>query len=127
MKNEEIPYHNTDEYIAQFPANIQARLQEIRAVIRAAAPEAKEKISYGMPAFDQNGVIVFFAAFKDHLSFFPTGSGREAFGAELDKYPGGKGTVQLSLTEPLPVDLIARIVKYRVEENKNKTLNRNKQ
>lgn len=117
---------STDEYIAQFPADIQARLQEIRSVIRAAAPEAKEKISYGMPAFDQNGVIVYFAAFKDHLSFFPTGSGRAAFGPELDKYPGGKGTVQLSLTEPLPVDLITQIVKYRVDENLKKAKTRKK-
>jgi uncharacterized protein YdhG (YjbR/CyaY superfamily) len=116
----------TEEYIAQFPPEIQAKLQEIRAAVRAAAPEAKEKISYGMPAFDQNGVLVYFAAFKDHLSFFPTGSGRAAFGAELDKYPGGKGTVQLSLTEPLPLDLIKRIVKYRLNENLEKASNHKK-
>lgn len=120
MKNEDLQYHNTDEYIAQFPPEIQAKLQDLRAAIKAAAPEAKEKISYGMPAFDQNGVLVYFAAFKDHLSFFPTGSGRAAFGAELDRYPGGKGTVQLPLNEPLPLDLIARIVKYRVNENMEK-------
>jgi uncharacterized protein YdhG (YjbR/CyaY superfamily) len=120
MKKEELHYQNTDEYIAQFPPEIQAKLQQLRATIKAAAPEAVEKISYGMPAFDQNGVLAYFAAFKDHLSFFPTGSGRAAFGNELDKYPGGKGTIQLSLSEPLPLDLVARIVKFRVEENKTK-------
>lgn len=114
----------TEEYIAQFPPEIQTKLQEIRAAIKSAAPDAREKISYGMPAFDQNGVLVYFAAFKDHLSFFPTGSGRTAFGSELDKYPGGKGTIQLSLTEPLPLDLIARIVKFRVDENTQKAKTR---
>jgi uncharacterized protein YdhG (YjbR/CyaY superfamily) len=115
---------STDEYIAQFPPEIQAKLQEMRATIKAAAPDAKEKISYGMPAFDQNGVLVYFAAFKDHLSFFPTGSGRAAFGEELNKYPGGKGTIQLPLNEPLPLDLITRIVKFRVSENLAKAKNK---
>lgn len=113
---------SVDAYIGQFPPEIQAKLQELRSAIRATAPEAVERISYGMPAYDFNGVLVYFAAFKDHLSFFPTGSGRAAFGEELAKYPGGKGTVQLSLEEPLPLDLITRIVNYRMEENKKKTI-----
>jgi uncharacterized protein YdhG (YjbR/CyaY superfamily) len=118
MKN--TGYTNIDEYIAQFPPEIQQKLLQMRATIRAAAPQAKEKISYGMPAFDENGVLVYFAAFKNHLSFFPTGSVRSAFGEELAKYPGGKGTVQLPLTDPLPLDLITRIVKYRQAENNAK-------
>jgi uncharacterized protein YdhG (YjbR/CyaY superfamily) len=106
-----------DEYIAAFPADIQKKLQILRKTIKAAAPEAVEKISYGMPAFDYKGTLVYIAAFKDHLSFFPTGSGREVFAAELTDYPGGKGTIQLPFEKPLPLDLISRIVKFRVAEN----------
>jgi uncharacterized protein YdhG (YjbR/CyaY superfamily) len=114
------PPTSIDDYISRFPPEIQTKLQELRNTIHAAAPEAVETISYQMPAFEQNGVLVYFAAFKNHLSFFPTGSGRAAFGKELEKYPGGKGTVQFPLDSPLPLELITRIVKFRVEENKKK-------
>jgi uncharacterized protein YdhG (YjbR/CyaY superfamily) len=119
MKESSLPT-SIDDYISRFSPEIQAKLQELRKTIHEAAPEAVETISYQMPAFDQNGVLVYFAAFKDHLSFFPTGSGRAAFGKELAKYPGGKGTVQLPFESPLPLELISRIVKFRVEENKKK-------
>ncbi len=116
-----------DEYIAQFPQEIQTKLNELRQTIRAAAPDAEERMGYGMPGYYQNGPVVYFAAFKDHISFFPTGSGREMFKDELAQYPGGKGTVQFSLSEPLPLDLVTRITKANVEENLAKGVkNRNK-
>ena len=85
-----------------------------------AAPEAQETISYGMPAFRQNGIIVYFAAFKDHIGFFPTSSGVSAFAGELSSYDTAKGTIRLPLDKPIPVDLIQKIVKFRVQENLNK-------
>jgi len=116
-----------DEYIAQFPQEIQTKLNELRQTIRAAAPDAEERMGYGMPGYYQNGPVVYFAAFKDHISFFPTGSGREMFKEELAQYPGGKGTVQFSLSEPLPLDLVTRITKAKIEENLAKGVkNRNK-
>jgi len=106
-----------DEYIALFPADIQKKLQLLRRTIHAAAPHATEKISYQMPAFYLEGNLVYFAAFKDHFGFFPTSSGRANFEKELSIYPGGKGTVQFPLDQPLPLELITRIVKFRVAEN----------
>jgi uncharacterized protein YdhG (YjbR/CyaY superfamily) len=113
-----------DEYIANCPPEVQPVLNEIRAVIHETAPQAKEKISYQMPAFDQNGILVYFAAFKNHIGFFPTGEGIEAFKDELAGYKFSKGGVQFPLDQPMPFDLIRRIVRHRVEENqkkKNKT------
>ncbi len=106
-----------DEYIAACPKNVQKSLKELRATIRAAAPGAEEKISYQMPAFAQNGVLVWFAAFKDHIGFYPKGSGIKAFEKELAGYETSKGTVRFPLDKPLPHKLIAKIVKYRVAEN----------
>lgn len=106
-----------DEYIAACPQDVQRRLQDLRALIKAAAPNAEEKISYRMPAFAQNGILVWFAAFKDHIGFFPKGSGIKAFEKELAGYETSKGTVRFPLDEPLPRRLITRIVKYRVAEN----------
>ena len=106
-----------DEYIAEFPAEIQKVLEELRALIRETAPDATETISYAIPTFDLNRKhLVHFAGFKDHISFFPTGSGVEAFKDELEPYRGGKGTVQVPLGEPLPTDLFRRIVEFRVQE-----------
>ena len=108
---------STDEYIAEFPAEIQKVLEELRALIRETAPDATETISYAIPTFDLNRKhLVHFAGFKDHISFFPTGSGVEAFKDELEPYKGGKGTVQVPLGEPLPTDLFRRIVEFRVQE-----------
>ena len=113
-------YKDIDEYISEFPQEIQAKLEIIRKTIHDAAPEATEKISYQMPAFDFHGVLVYFAAFKNHIGFFPTGSGVEAFKAEISEYKTSKGTIQLPLDKPLPIDLITKIVKFRLEENRNK-------
>ena len=113
-------YKNIDEYIAGFPENIQAILQNLRRVIHEAAPEAQETISYSMPAFKQNGILVYFAAFKDHIGFFPTSSGVSAFSKELAPYDTSKGTVRFPLDKPLPVNLIKKIVKFRAQENRNK-------
>lgn len=110
-------YDTIDVYIARFPAEIQAVLQEMRATIRAAAPDARETISYAMPAFAQHGNLVYFAAAKQHIGFYPTSSGIAAFQAELARYPGSKGAVRFPLGEPLPTELIARIVRFRVDEN----------
>jgi len=110
-------YISIDEYIALFPAEIQIKLQELRATIKTAAPEAVEKISYQMPAFAQNGILVYFAAYKNHIGFYPTGSGIEAFKNELSIYETSKGTVRFPIDKPLPLELINKIVKFRVSEN----------
>jgi len=113
-------FTSIDEYIATFPAEIQHILQEIRATIHAAAPEASEKISYQMPTFYLNGNLVHFAAFKQHIGFYPAPTGIEAFAQDLSKFKGSKGAVQSPPDKPLPLELIARIVKYRVNENLKK-------
>ena len=118
---------STDAYIATFPEDTQRVLQEIRTVIRKAAPEAEEVISYGMPAYKLNGMLVFFAAHDKHIGFYPTPSGIEKFKKELSVYKGAKGSVQFPLNEPLPVELIARIVKFRVKENLEKSGLKSKQ
>jgi uncharacterized protein YdhG (YjbR/CyaY superfamily) len=117
--NKKIP-QNIDEYIKMFPEDIQAVLQTLRQTIRNAAPQAEETISYRMPAFKLNGILVFFAAFKNHIGFYPTSSATTAFKDELSIYKGGKGSVQFPIDKPLPLDLISKIVKYRVRENLNK-------
>ena len=108
---------NIDEYIAGFPDNVQAILQKIRLTIREAAPDAQEAIKYRMPAFTLKGILVFFAAFKKHIGFYPIPSGIEKFADELSAYKQGKGSIQFPLDEPIPYDLIRRIVLFRVEEN----------
>lgn len=110
-------FNSIDEYIAQFPEDIQAILQQIRSVIKEAAPEATEKISYQMPTFYLKGNLVHFAAFKSHIGFYPVPSGIEKFKEELSQYKGGKGSVQFPLDKPIPYDLIRRITLFRVEEN----------
>lgn len=110
-----------DEYIAAFPKDVQKKLQEMRAAIRAAAPDATEKISYQMPTFFLNGNLVHFAAFKSHIGFYPTPSGIEKFEKELSKYEYSKGSVQFPLNKPVPIALIKKIVKFRGSENSKKT------
>ncbi len=110
-------YTTIDEYIAAFPRNVQAILQELRATIKAAAPDASEKISYQMPTFYLQGNLVHFAAYPKHIGFYPAPRGIEAFEEELSQYKGGKGSVQFPIDQPLPLDLISRIVRYRVEDN----------
>lgn len=106
-----------DEYIAEFPAETQQVLQAVRAVIRAAAPDATETISYAMPTFDRNGEhLVHFAGYKSHIGFYPTASGIAAFQAEFAGYKSARGSVQFPLGQPMPMDLIRRITEFRVAE-----------
>ena len=113
-------YRTIDEYIARFPKNVQNILQELRQVIRDSAPEAKEAISYQMPTFKLNGNLVHFAAHKNHVGFYPTPSGIEAFREELSPFKTSKGAVQFPLDKPIPLDLVKKIVKFRVKENESK-------
>jgi len=108
---------NIDEYIGGFPNDIQEVLEKVRMTIQKAAPDTKEKISYSMPAFEQNGIVVYFAAFKNHIGLYALPSGHEAFAEKLSKYKSGKGSVQFPLKDPMPYDLITEIVKFRVKEN----------
>lgn len=110
-----------DEYIAEFPPETRKVLEEMRELIRSAAPGATETMSYAMPTFDLNRKhVVHFAAFKNHVGFFPTGSGVEAFKDEITPYKTSKGTIQLPLDQPLPKDLIRRIVEFRVAQTSGK-------
>lgn len=111
---------NIDEYIAGFPDDIQELLIRIRLTIKEAAPEAEETIKYQMPTFRLHGNLVYFAAYKNHIGFYPVPSGIEAFKGELSVYKQGKGSIQFPLNKPIPFDLIRRIVQFRVEENKAK-------
>jgi uncharacterized protein YdhG (YjbR/CyaY superfamily) len=113
-------FETIDEYIAMFPRDVQAILEELRQTIRDSAPDAEEVISYQMPAFRLNGILVFFAAFKSHIGFYPTSSGVSAFRKELYSYEVSKGTIRFPIDEPLPFDLIKKIVRYRVKENLGK-------
>ena len=108
---------NIDAYIANFPKDVQEILSELRATIRDAAPEAEETISYQMPTFRLKGNLVHFAAYKNHIGFYPTPSGIENFKKELSLYKGAKGSVKFPIDKPLPFDLISKIVKFRVAEN----------
>ena len=117
MKTEQAAPRTIDEYIAGFPPEIQQLLEQIRTTIRAAAPDAEEAISYQMPTFRLQGNLVHFAAFKNHIGFYPAPTGIEEFKAELSAYKGSKGAVQFPLDRPMPLDLIRRIVQFRVNEN----------
>jgi uncharacterized protein YdhG (YjbR/CyaY superfamily) len=117
MKANQTAPQTIDDYIAGFPGDVQAILQQIRQTIRQAAPDAQEKISYQLPTFTLKGNLVYFGAFKNHIGFYPIPSGVEAFKEELSAYEQGKGSVQFPLDKPIPYDLISRIVKFRVKEN----------
>jgi uncharacterized protein YdhG (YjbR/CyaY superfamily) len=106
-----------DEYIETFEPKIKKTLIEIRSFIKNIAPEAAEKISYGMPTFYLNGNLVHFAAFKDHYGFFPSPAGIDAFEKELAPYRSGKGTLQFSFDKPIPWDIIEKVVQFRIKEN----------
>jgi uncharacterized protein YdhG (YjbR/CyaY superfamily) len=116
---------NIDQYIADFPIETQKLLQQIREAIHKAVPEAKEVISYGMPAFKQNTVLVYFAGYAKHIGFYPTGSGIEAFKEEFTQYKWSKGAVQFPLDKPLPLDLITRITKFKAERDLEKVKKKN--
>ena len=110
-----------DAYIATFPEETQIILQEIRAVIRAAAPQAEEKISYQMPTFYLHGNLIHFAAYKNHIGLYPTPSGTEAFKAELSSYESGKGSIRFPIDQPMPLKLIDEIVRFRVRGKPQKS------
>ena len=110
-------YTTFDESIRSFPKDIQRILVELRKVIKAAAPESVESISYRMPAFSFKGPLVYFAAYKNHIGFYPIPGGVKAFEKELAAYKKGKGSVQFPIDKPLPLKLISKIVKFRVAEN----------
>jgi uncharacterized protein YdhG (YjbR/CyaY superfamily) len=117
MKTNKTAPKNIDEYIAGFPGNVQEILEKIRKTIREAAPKAEETISYQMPAFKLNGFLVYFAAHKNHIGFYPMPSGIEKFKKELSVYEGAKGSVKFPIDKPMPFGLISKIVKFRVKEN----------
>jgi uncharacterized protein YdhG (YjbR/CyaY superfamily) len=112
--------NNIDEYITNYPDDVQAKLQTLRETIREVAPEASETISYGMPTFQLKGNLVHFAAFKNHIGFYPVPTGIEAFKEELSVYKQGKGSVQFPLDQPLPLELVGKIVAFRVAQNLEK-------
>ena len=117
MLRRRVGFVSIDEYIATCPKETQRILKELRATIKAAAPDAEEKISYQMPAFALKGNLVWFAAFKNHIGFYPTPSGIEAFKKELAIYESAKGSVQFPIDQPVPLKLVGRIIKFRVAEN----------
>jgi uncharacterized protein YdhG (YjbR/CyaY superfamily) len=111
---------NIDQYIAEYPEDIQKKLEQIRTLIRKQVPDAEECINYGIPTFRLNGNLVHFAAFKNHLGFYPGAAGVEAFKDVLNGYETSKGTIQFSFDKPIPVKLIRDIVRFRVEQNLEK-------
>lgn len=117
MEDKETTIKSINEYILNFPPEIQETLKRLRKVIKDAAPDAKEKISYQMPTFELYGNLVHFAAYKNHIGFYPAPSGIDKFKQELSEYKGAKGSVQFPIEKPLPYELISKIVKFRVAEN----------
>ena len=124
MEENKTTFESIDEYILQFPTEIQQILKMLRKVIKESAPDSEEKISYQMPTFALHGNLVHFAAYKNHIGFYPTPSGIDAFKHELSEYKGAKGSVQFPIEKPMPYELISKIVKFRVAENINKAEDR---
>jgi uncharacterized protein YdhG (YjbR/CyaY superfamily) len=124
MKRDSIAHASIDAYIAAFPPDEQKVLEEVRTTIRTAAPDADEAMKYGIPTFVQGENLVHFGGFTTHVGFYPTPSGIEAFKKELSAYKGAKGSVQFPLDKPMPLRLIARIVKFRVQQAQQKALNK---
>ncbi|MBM4422486.1 MAG: hypothetical protein FJ030_03725 [Chloroflexi bacterium] len=117
MKTSPTASKTIDDYIAGFPPDVQEILEKIRTTIRKAAPDAEETIKYRMPTFTLKGNLVHFAAFQNHIGFYPVPTGIEKFKKELSAYEGGKGSVRFPLDKPMPLGLIGKIVKFRVKEN----------
>ena len=110
--------NEVDRYISRFPEEVQQQLQKVRTIIKKMAPKATEQMAYGMPGYKKNGKpLVYFAGYKNHIGFYATPSGHEAFQKELSNYKQGKGSVQFPLVQPIPFELIEKIVRFRVEEN----------
>jgi uncharacterized protein YdhG (YjbR/CyaY superfamily) len=118
MKSTNADFNTADEYIASFPDDVQKTLEEIRATIKAAVPDAKEKISYQIAAFELNGRnLIYFAGWKKHISMYPVPAGDEAFEKKIAKYVAGKGTLKFPLDEPMPLELIEEVVRFRLADN----------
>jgi uncharacterized protein YdhG (YjbR/CyaY superfamily) len=118
---------SVEEYISWFPAEVQAELLKIRALIRETLPDSEERISYGIPGYYQHGQVIFFAAYPRHISVYPAPNGIDEFKADLERYQKGKGTFQFPLGQPIPYDLIRRTAEYRLAQNlKKKTSRRTK-
>lgn len=122
MKTKKTGFASIDEYIATFPEGTQKILEEIRELIKSIAPEAREKISYQIAAFELNGKnLIHFAGWKNHISLYPIPSGTEAFNKETSKYADGKGTIKFPLDKPMPIELIGKIIRLHLAENLKKT------
>jgi uncharacterized protein YdhG (YjbR/CyaY superfamily) len=126
MKTEQSIHKTIDEYIADFPPDVQVILKKLRATIRKAAPDAEEAMKYRLPTFVLHGNLVHFGAFKKHIGFYATPTGNEKFRKELSVYEGAKGSVQFPLDKPIPYDLVSKMVKFRVKENLEKAAKRKK-
>lgn len=125
-KMEKKELKTVEDYLAGFPPETRELLRKVRVTIQKAAPEAEEVISYGMPAYKLNGVLVYFAGYQNHIGFYPTASGIQAFQSELGPYKWAKGSVQFPLDRPVPFNLIDKMVQFRVRENLLKFRSRNK-
>ena len=121
MEENKVTSKSIDEYIFRFSLDVQGILEMLRKVIKESAPDAEEKISYQMPTFVLHGNLVHFAAYKNHIGFYPTPSGIDAFKDELSEFKGAKGSVQFPIEKPIPYELISKIVKFRVAENIKKS------
>ena len=121
MKGPTRGYTSVDEYITSFPKDVQAKLEELRRFIRRIVPEAEERISYQMPAYFLNGVLVYFGGHSHHIGFYPTSSGIRAFEKEISNYKHSKGAIQFPFAQPLPTALIEKIVRHRINENQKRT------
>jgi uncharacterized protein YdhG (YjbR/CyaY superfamily) len=122
MKSSKAKFNSIDEYIASFPEDVQKIMKQLRSTIKAAAPEAGEKISYNMPTFTLNGTyLVYFAGWKDHIAFYGAPRGNAEFKEDLLAYESGAGTLQFPYDNPIPLDLITKIVKFRATENLKRT------
>jgi uncharacterized protein YdhG (YjbR/CyaY superfamily) len=121
LPNYQTTMSDIDHYIAKFPLDVQEMLNQVRAVIIKTAPDAVEGMAYGMPGYKTNGKpLCYFAGYKNHIGFYATPNGHEAFAKEFSKYKQGKGSVQFPITEPMPLKLIESVVKFRVKENQKK-------
>ena len=126
MKSKKVTFSSIDEYIGSFPKNVQTIMHQLRATIKSAAPEAGEKISYNMPTFTLNGTyLVYFAGWKNHIAFYGAPKGNAEFQEDLSSYESGAGTLQFPYSQPMPLDLITKIVKFRAAENLKRTDKKN--
>ena len=120
MEKATVVPETVDQYIAAFPADVKKRMQQLRKTIKAGAPNADELISYQMPGYKYFGMLVYFAAYKNHIGFYPGAGGLLEFYKELSSFKSAKGSVQFPHDEPIPYDIISKIVKFRVKQNEEK-------